>query len=151
MGKPLNYHRNLTGIRAIAALLVRFLHFFNQLDINTSTLTILAKISKIGQTGVTLFFVLSGFLITRILLHTKLKKDILRTFTFGVHWEYFHCIISFLCSSTLYFLPLWKVQICLIVRVITFFTYKILLSHFTGCLVLDPDTFGLLQLRSIFI
>ena len=27
----LHYYKNLTGVRAIAALLVMFLHFFNQL------------------------------------------------------------------------------------------------------------------------
>ena len=76
----LEYYKNLTGIRAIAALLIMVLHFFNQLTIDTNILKFFFNFSKIGQTGVTLFFVLSGFLITRILIHTKHSKRYFRTF-----------------------------------------------------------------------
>jgi peptidoglycan/LPS O-acetylase OafA/YrhL len=65
----LKYHRELDGVRAIAALMVIFFHFFFVPELNLPSL--LTKIAKFGRTGVSLFFVLSGFLITRILIETK--------------------------------------------------------------------------------
>jgi Predicted acyltransferases len=66
----LNYYRELDGVRAIAALMVMVFHFFGLSYVHNAYPTI-AKFSVFGQTGVSLFFVLSGFLITRILLSTK--------------------------------------------------------------------------------
>ncbi len=76
----LTYHKNLDGIRAIAALMVMIFHFFLSTPVNSSILKLFAKISIFGQTGVTLFFVLSGFLITRILIHTKNKEGYFKNF-----------------------------------------------------------------------
>lgn len=67
----LKYYKNLDGVRAIAALMVMFFHFSRKISPDTRFLQFLTKISIFGQTGVTLFFVLSGFLITRILLYNK--------------------------------------------------------------------------------
>jgi peptidoglycan/LPS O-acetylase OafA/YrhL len=68
--KPLNYIEGLNGIRALAALLVISAHWPGNL------LSL-----KFGWIGVNIFFVLSGFLITRILLEEKkdasLKKYLL--------------------------------------------------------------------------
>jgi peptidoglycan/LPS O-acetylase OafA/YrhL len=66
----LNYRRELDGVRAIAALMVMFFHFFQITTVHDS-FTTLSKLAGFGQTGVSLFFVLSGFLITRILIFTK--------------------------------------------------------------------------------
>lgn len=66
----LSYRRELDGVRAIAALMVMFFHFFQIPEIYSAYATII-KLSVFGQTGVSLFFVLSGFLITRILIFTK--------------------------------------------------------------------------------
>jgi len=66
------YYKNLDGIRAIAALLVMNLHFWGKININSSILSFFHSLASVGQTGVTLFFVLSGFLITRILLNKKI-------------------------------------------------------------------------------
>jgi peptidoglycan/LPS O-acetylase OafA/YrhL len=66
----LSYHKELDGIRGIAALMVMFFHFFQMPKIYNSFVA-MRKIAMFGQTGVSLFFVLSGFLITRILLNTK--------------------------------------------------------------------------------
>ena len=60
LNKRLNYIEGLDGIRALAAFLVIFTHWPN----NFLSL-------KFGWIGVNIFFVLSGFLITRILLQTK--------------------------------------------------------------------------------
>ncbi|MBO9203059.1 MULTISPECIES: acyltransferase family protein [Niastella] len=65
----LKYHKELDGVRAIAAIMVIFFHFFFFLESNLPSL--LLKIANLGRTGVSLFFVLSGFLITRILIATK--------------------------------------------------------------------------------
>ena len=58
--KSLGYISGLDGIRALAAFLVISTHWPN----NFLSL-------KFGWIGVNIFFVLSGFLITRILLQTK--------------------------------------------------------------------------------
>lgn len=65
------YFKELDGIRGIAALMVMFYHFFFKLESNNSLMHFVKKITHFGQSGVSLFFVLSGFLITRILLATK--------------------------------------------------------------------------------
>lgn len=67
----LGHYRQLDGVRAIAALMVMFFHFFQGLHPTGTILLLVQKLSVIGQTGVSLFFVLSGFLITRILLVTR--------------------------------------------------------------------------------
>ena len=64
--------RQLDGLRGIAILLVLVSHL--------STGTFLAPFLKLGWTGVDLFFVLSGFLITGILLDTKNKQGYYRIF-----------------------------------------------------------------------
>jgi peptidoglycan/LPS O-acetylase OafA/YrhL len=61
----LEYFKRLDGVRAVAILLVLFSHFFSPN---------ITKHLYIGVFGVNLFFVLSGFLITRILLKEKHKQ-----------------------------------------------------------------------------
>jgi len=67
----------LDGIRAVAALMVMCLHFTTLEGIPVG----LRKASLVGQTGVDLFFVLSGFLITRILLLSR---------TSGTYFSHFY-------------------------------------------------------------
>ena len=67
----LKHYPELDGVRAMAALMVMFFHFFQALITQNSALLLVKKYAVFGQTGVTLFFVLSGFLITRILLNMK--------------------------------------------------------------------------------
>lgn len=76
----LYYYKELDGIRAIAALMVMFYHFFQHLSSDNFVFNVFKKISIIGQTGVSLFFVLSGFLITRILLFNKTSDKYFSTF-----------------------------------------------------------------------
>ena len=75
----LTYYKSLDGVRAIAAFMVMIFHFFNSVDLNEAQ-GLLAKITAFGQTGVDLFFVLSGFLITRILIQTKNTKGYFKNF-----------------------------------------------------------------------
>lgn len=73
----------LDGVRGLAVLLVLAFHFvFNAPDISTSALSanLLRKLSYFGWSGVDLFFVLSGFLITRILLHARSGPQYFRNF-----------------------------------------------------------------------
>lgn len=67
----LRYITELDGVRAIAALMVMFFHFFQNLKVDGDWILLIKKVSFFGQTGVSLFFVLSGFLITRILIVSK--------------------------------------------------------------------------------
>jgi peptidoglycan/LPS O-acetylase OafA/YrhL len=74
----LEYYKNLDGVRAIASLMVMFFHFFQNVETNY----FITRLMNFGQTGVSLFFVLSGFLITRILLYTKENKNFFKNFYF---------------------------------------------------------------------
>src|SRR5262249_8735903 len=64
--------RGLDGLRAIAALMVLLYHF---------------QILPIGWAGVEVFFVLSGFLITRILIDSAHKDSRLRDYLGRFYWR----------------------------------------------------------------
>jgi peptidoglycan/LPS O-acetylase OafA/YrhL len=64
----------LDGIRGLAVLLVLMFHFVYtcpDVAIQAASGELLRRLSYVGWTGVDLFFVLSGFLITRILISSK--------------------------------------------------------------------------------
>ncbi len=61
------YIKSLDGVRAIAALMVLIFHFSQYAIFESDLGKTIQKFGYLGQTGVSLFFVLSGFLITRIL------------------------------------------------------------------------------------
>jgi peptidoglycan/LPS O-acetylase OafA/YrhL len=65
----LQHYKSLDGVRGIAALMVMWFHF--SWTGGGAVIKFIEKTSVFGQTGVSLFFVLSGFLITRILLYNK--------------------------------------------------------------------------------
>lgn len=71
----------LDGVRSLAILMVMVFHFFQHgaAPVN-AILRSLSKMAALGQAGVDLFFVLSGFLITGILLDARGKDKALRIF-----------------------------------------------------------------------
>mgnify|MGYP000938049899 FL=1 len=72
MKKAIHF-RGLNGIRAIAALGVLFAHIMGALS--HFGLNQLGKSLNLASFGVTMFFTLSGFLITYLLLKEKEKTD----------------------------------------------------------------------------
>lgn len=72
----------LDGLRGMAVLAVMIFHFFLFGDIEARSRIgkALTAILNIGWSGVDLFFVLSGFLITGILYDSRLKPGFFRTF-----------------------------------------------------------------------
>src|SRR5689334_7332040 len=74
--RAINYNASLDGIRGVAVLLVMLFHFtVGFKDILLINGNIFSKaffaLANIGWVGVDIFFVLSGFLITSILMTTK--------------------------------------------------------------------------------
>ena len=100
------YFENLTGLRAIGALSVFLFHAFLENSDNwgefysSSTMQVITKIFSKGNYGVSLFFVLSGFLITYLLLHeAKVNKQI-NVFGFFMRrllriWPLYFLIVGF--------------------------------------------------------
>ncbi|MBH8576306.1 acyltransferase [Nostocaceae cyanobacterium CENA369] len=101
--QKITYIYALDGLRGIATLMIVFFHFnwqlFNPL---------LVKIAVFGQTGVDLFFVLSGFLITRILLNTKSHDNFFKNFYIRRLLRIFPLYYGFLII-TYFILPLFKI------------------------------------------
>lgn len=81
--KPISagHLRALDGMRGLAILLVVVYHFgLLHVDFTSNAAPPLAQLAQIGWIGVDLFFVLSGFLITGILLDTRERPHYLRNF-----------------------------------------------------------------------
>ncbi len=77
----------LDGIRGLAVLLVIFYHTGGGAHSSNAVLRAIASVNKYGWTGVTLFFVLSGFLITGILWDTRDDPHHLKNFMRAGHSE----------------------------------------------------------------
>ena len=63
----MRYIKQLDSIRAIAVLLVIISHWIHNAE--------MVDRPKLGEVGVNIFFVLSGFLITKILLDNTIKSE----------------------------------------------------------------------------
>lgn len=74
--------RELDGLRGLAVLLVIALHTFRRASEFTqhSFLIFITNLTGVGWVGVDIFFVLSGYLITTILLKTRDNKDYFKNF-----------------------------------------------------------------------
>lgn len=84
MNNKLNHIRALDGTRGIAVIAVMLYHFMHVPLVSSSKFDqIFGDVLRLGWIGVDLFFVLSGFLITRILIQAKqvqLFSGYLKTF-----------------------------------------------------------------------
>lgn len=94
----------LDGVRALAIAMVMFFHFFQHGPaLGTPLLKALGKVAALGQMGVDLFFVLSGFLITGILLRTRGRPHALRTFYWRRSARIFPLYYAYLAGAFLLF------------------------------------------------
>ena len=67
------YWNQLDGLRAIAFLAVFFYHLGPPPNVQGFVIACLARVFSWGWAGVDLFFVLSGFLVTSLLLQERCK------------------------------------------------------------------------------
>lgn len=98
--KPSSHIPSLDGVRGLAILSVTFYRFGNESINNGTTSGLLAKIIEAGESGVDLFFVLSGFLITGVLLDAKERSHFFFRFflrrTLRVFPLYYASLVAFL-------------------------------------------------------
>lgn len=85
MDKRLTHINALDGVRAFAIMMVCVAHFFQVHEISLYQEhrmlgVLLFKLSQLGLTGVELFFLLSGFLITNILIDSRASPAYYKTF-----------------------------------------------------------------------
>ncbi|MBB5066198.1 acyltransferase [Granulicella mallensis] len=89
MKKSLGHVNELDGLRGIAASIVLIFHLFNTARENAASVTqtlswrIAMRFSSLGTFGVDIFFVLSGFLITSLLLKDKEEP----AFFWNFYWK----------------------------------------------------------------
>ncbi len=79
-GTHSSYVPELDGVRGLAILGVMALHFVGEIPAVNAAERLIGKVAGYGLWGVDLFFVLSGFLITGILLETKGTAGYFRNF-----------------------------------------------------------------------
>jgi peptidoglycan/LPS O-acetylase OafA/YrhL len=80
----------LDGLRAVASLTVVFYHFFPHIARDwTSPFWALHRLPRLGDEGVNLFFVLSGFLISGILVNARDSPRYFSTFYVRRAWRIF--------------------------------------------------------------
>ena len=74
--------RELDGVRGISIIVVVAFHLLKRADYftNNAALHFVTRLSSMGWVGVDIFFVLSGFLITSILLKTKSERNYFKNF-----------------------------------------------------------------------
>jgi len=94
--ESVNYMIQLDGLRAMAILLVLVQHFSPLHSLFGS-----AGLFPVGLVGVDLFFVLSGFLITRILLSTKRRDEPLES-----------SVVRFMYRRALRLFPIYYLVLC---------------------------------------
>lgn len=98
---PLGYIRQLDGLRAVAVILVILSHWFPE--------GIAGKFG-FGAIGVDIFFVLSGFLITRILIVERLKYELEPTV-----YSRLKAIKNFIVRRSLRIFPIYYLLLLLLV------------------------------------
>ena len=76
----LPHYPALDGLRGVAALMIVWHHFVQFTPVHEAVLALMSRVLGFMWTGVDLFFVLSGFLITNILANSKSGKHYFRAF-----------------------------------------------------------------------
>ena len=107
------YLPNLNAIRAIAAFAVIISHIERKMSF--FNLETLQPLTKIGPIGVTLFFALSGFLITYLLLTEKERFEKINIKDFYVRrflriWPIYYIVLLFVYLILPYILPEYYLQ-----------------------------------------
>ncbi|HEY0786301.1 MAG TPA: acyltransferase, partial [Acidobacteriaceae bacterium] len=128
---PLDFRRHiasLDGLRGLAISLVFLHHFYPRERFNP-----LSLVASAGWTGVDLFFVLSGFLITGILYDTLAFPRSLRTFFARRSLRIFPVYLLMVALVVVFARPL---QVPLGWRDIPFFAYG---ANLTRVLQIDPE------------
>ncbi len=98
--QPLRHIPQLDGVRGLAILIVTLYRFAKEMPVDSWLGLSLHRMFTLGDRGVDLFFVLSGFLITGILVDAKGSK---------------HYFINFLARRSLRILPLYFFSLFLFV------------------------------------
>ena len=102
----------LDGIRGIAILLVMFIHFTERNVSAGLANSIYTQLAGVGWIGVDLFFVLSGFLITGLLLDSKGAPHYFRNFyarrTLRIFPLYYACLLVWLVAVPWLAPPSWQ-------------------------------------------
>ena len=114
--KQLPHFNALDGLRGVAVSMVVLFHFWQGLPLYghafPAPVTRVLGLMLIGQKGVDLFFVLSGFLITSILLRTKGSTNYFRTFylrrSLRIFPLYYLVVIACLCAGAIWNLPQYQ-------------------------------------------
>ena len=95
----------LDGIRGLAILLVMFLHFADRSPPIGLANRLYTQVTGIGWIGVDLFFVLSGFLITGVLIDSRKSARYFRDFyarrTLRIFPLYYACLVAWIVVAPL--------------------------------------------------
>ena len=107
------YLPNLNAIRAIAAFVVIISHVERKMSF--FNLEIIQELTKIGPIGVTLFFALSGFLITYLLLIEKERFIQINVKDFYIRrflriWPIYYLVLLFVYLVIPYIFPEYYLQ-----------------------------------------
>ncbi|MDD3080044.1 MAG: acyltransferase [Paludibacter sp.] len=76
----MKYYSNIQALRGVAALSVLLFHFFNYSITAFVHTNLYRKVFAFGEHAVPMFFVISGFVITRILLNSKGSQNYFKKF-----------------------------------------------------------------------
>lgn len=134
------HYPEIDGLRAIACLLVVWFHssifadYANPIPSDAFGTVIYHIVSHIGQSGVDLFFVISGFLITGILVDSQNNRHPLRKFYIRRSLRIFPLYYAFLCILALLLILSGQFDLSGLSQILPYFLY---VQNFMGAS--DPN------------